>query len=43
AALGQRAPMLLGGRRVLPERLLAAGFRFRFPDLADALAQAEND
>lgn len=43
AALGQRAPMLLGGRRVLPERLLAAGFRFRFPELTDALAHAESD
>lgn len=42
-ALGQRAPMLLGGRRVLPERLLAAGFRFRFPALADALAQPAAD
>ena len=43
AALGARAPMLLGGRRVLPERLLAAGFRFRFPELAGALAQAGSD
>lgn len=43
AALGQRAPMLLGGRRVLPERLLAEGFRFRFPELAGALAQAGED
>ncbi len=42
-ALGQRAPMLLGGRQVLPERLLAAGFRFRFPALADALAQPAAD
>lgn len=43
AALGQRAPMLLGGRRVLPERLLAEGFRFRFPELAGALAHAGED
>ena len=28
---------LLGSRRVQPEKLLAAGYRFRFPDLADAL------
>lgn len=41
--LGQRAPMLLGGRRVLPERLLAEGFRFRFPELTEALAQASAD
>ena len=43
AALGQRAPMLLGSRQVLPERLLAEGFRFRFPELAIALAHAESD
>jgi uncharacterized protein len=28
---------LLGSRRVQPVKLLAAGYRFRFPDLADAL------
>lgn len=28
---------LLGSRRVQPAKLLAAGYRFRFPDLADAL------
>jgi uncharacterized protein (TIGR01777 family) len=28
---------LLGSRRVQPTKLLAAGYRFRFPDLADAL------
>lgn len=31
--------LLLGGMPVLPERLLAAGFRFTFPELAPALAQ----
>jgi NAD dependent epimerase/dehydratase family enzyme len=28
---------LLASRRVQPAKLLAAGYRFRFPDLADAL------
>lgn len=37
-ALGQRAGMLLGGQRVPPERLLAAGFTFRHATLAAALA-----
>lgn len=30
--------LLLGGQRVLPERALAEGFHFRFPGLAEALA-----
>lgn len=30
--------LLLGGQRVLPARLLASGFRFRYPDLHSALA-----
>jgi uncharacterized protein (TIGR01777 family) len=37
-AMGQRADLLLGGQRVLPERLLARGFHFRYPDLNSALA-----
>ncbi len=37
-ALGERAPMLLGGQRVLPARLQAAGFRFRHGTLEAALA-----
>lgn len=36
-ALGERAPMLLGGQRVLPRRLEALGFPFRFPALDAAL------
>lgn len=38
-ALGERAPMLLGGQRVLPARLEAAGFRFRQPQLERALRE----
>jgi uncharacterized protein (TIGR01777 family) len=36
-ALGEMAVMLLEGQRVLPERALATGFRFRFPTLGEAL------
>lgn len=35
--LGERAELLLEGQRVAPQRLLAAGFGFRFPDLPAAL------
>ncbi len=35
--------MLLGGQRVRPARLLAAGYRFRHPDLYEALAVALGD
>lgn len=35
--LGQRAPMLLGGQRVLPLRLQALGFVFRHSELTVAL------
>lgn len=38
-ALGQRAFMLLGGQRVLPNRLLDMGFAFRYPDLQAALKE----
>ncbi len=40
-ALGERAYLLLGGQRVLPTRLQALGFQFRFPGLAQALAAIE--
>jgi uncharacterized protein (TIGR01777 family) len=36
--LGQRAYFLLGGQKVLPQRLEAAGFAFRHAVLAEALA-----
>lgn len=42
AALGQRAYLLLGGQRVKPERLVAAGFDFRHPTLNDALKASCN-
>jgi uncharacterized protein (TIGR01777 family) len=35
--LGQRAYLLLGGQRVLPERLLGSAYTFRHPELAEAL------
>jgi uncharacterized protein len=37
AGLGEMSAELLGSQRVLPGRLLAAGFAFRHPDLASAL------
>jgi uncharacterized protein (TIGR01777 family) len=36
-ALGEMAGMLLEGQRVLPERAIATGFRFRFSMLEEAL------
>jgi uncharacterized protein (TIGR01777 family) len=36
--LGEGAYVVTEGQRVLPEATLAAGYRFRFPDLAPALA-----
>jgi uncharacterized protein len=36
-ALGEGANVLLTGQRVLPKKLLAAGFSFEHPDLASAL------
>jgi uncharacterized protein (TIGR01777 family) len=36
-ALGEVASTVLEGQRVVPERLLDLGFRFRFPDAASAL------
>lgn len=37
-ALGERAVLLLGGQRVLPSRLQSLGFRFRYAEIAAALA-----
>ncbi|XP_056384277.1 epimerase family protein SDR39U1 [Hyla sarda] len=34
-----RAPMLLEGQRVVPQRTLQSGFSFQYPDLDSALAQ----
>jgi uncharacterized protein (TIGR01777 family) len=36
-ALGEQSDLLLEGQRVTPARLLATGFRFRFPDARSAL------
>ncbi|MGR8978594.1 MAG: TIGR01777 family oxidoreductase [Gammaproteobacteria bacterium] len=43
--LGEMSQLVLGSQRVLPERLLAHGFTFQYPDLASAIDQAlsEND
>ncbi|ACU74006.1 domain of unknown function DUF1731 [Catenulispora acidiphila DSM 44928] len=38
--VGQMGPEVLGSLRVLPERLLAAGFRFRDNDIETAVRQA---
>ena len=35
--LGERAQLVLGSQRVLPERLLAQGFKFQYDELAVAL------
>jgi uncharacterized protein (TIGR01777 family) len=37
--LGEMSQLVLGSQRVMPERLLAQGFRFQFPDLSSALNQ----
>ena len=37
AALGESAYLLLGGQKVLPTKLAASGYRFRYPDLDGAL------
>ncbi|MDD2444177.1 MAG: TIGR01777 family oxidoreductase [Desulfotomaculaceae bacterium] len=39
-ALGQMAEMLLHGQRAVPEKILGAGFDFRFPELRSALEDA---
>jgi len=38
--LGEMSELVLGSQRVVPERLLAEGFKFRYTDLAGALNQA---
>ena len=38
SALGEMAQLLVDGQRVVPERTLAFGFNFKFPDLRAALA-----
>jgi uncharacterized protein len=38
AGLGEMSAELLGSQRILPRRLTAAGFAFRYPTIADALA-----
>ncbi|MGQ9921389.1 MAG: TIGR01777 family oxidoreductase [Desulfobacca sp.] len=37
AALGEFAPVVLGGQKVLPQKLLAAGFTFEYPTITAAL------
>jgi hypothetical protein len=37
--LGEMSGLVLGSQRVIPERLLAQGFRFQYPDLSSALTQ----
>jgi len=36
--LGEKADMIVKGQRALPKALRAHGFKFRFPELEDALA-----
>jgi len=38
--LGEMSELVLGSQRVIPERLLAQGFSFRYPMLSDALNEA---
>ena len=38
--LGEMSGLVLGSQRVLPERLLAHGFNFKYSDLSSALEQA---
>jgi uncharacterized protein (TIGR01777 family) len=38
-ALGEMSTLLLDGQNVIPERLAALGYAFRFPTLAQALAE----
>lgn len=40
--LGEMAEMLLNGQRVIPNRLVQAGFEFEFPNLRQALANLNN-
>jgi NAD dependent epimerase/dehydratase family enzyme len=41
--LGEMSELILGSQRVLPERLLAQGFKFQYNDLAVALDTALAD
>jgi len=38
--LGQMAEMLLHGQRVIPNKIIGAGFEFQFPKLRSALEDA---
>jgi len=38
--LGEMSELVLGSQRVIPDRLLAHGFKFQYPNLADAINQA---
>ncbi len=40
ALLGEMSDLVLGSQRVLPQRLLAQGFKFHYPDLDGALRQS---
>lgn len=37
-AMGEMSVLLLGGQRIMPERVLAMGYRFRYPELRLALS-----
>jgi uncharacterized protein (TIGR01777 family) len=41
--VGELAGMILGGQKVVPSALREAGYRFRYPGLAPALADALNE
>ncbi|MGZ5013906.1 MAG: DUF1731 domain-containing protein, partial [Methylobacter sp.] len=38
--LGEMSELVLGSQRVIPERLLAQGFKFQYKDFAAALNEA---
>jgi hypothetical protein len=37
-AMGESSTMILEGQRVIPEKLVAAGYKFTFPSLTEALS-----
>ncbi len=41
-ALGEMSTLILEGQRVLPQRLIAAGFQFHFLQVEDALKELAN-